>query len=145
MPLSNISTALPVPSLVDYCMENKLNCRFIQLHFTDLPDYTVFDIVRLAHDKRRQLLSAGVIDIRHVPEDFKLSEKQRQQIRAAKQNEVIIDRERLTKCIDGWEYPLHFLDYETFSYAIPSLMGSSRSSRCVFSILCTRSMNPEAR
>ena len=115
--------SIPVPSLVDYCMENKLNCRFIQLHFTDLPDYTVFDIVRLAHDKRRQLLSAGVIDIRHVPEDFKLSEKQRQQIRAAKQNEVIIDRERLTKCIDGWQYPLHFLDYETFSYAIPQFDG----------------------
>jgi len=51
------------------------------------------------------------------------SEKQRQQIRAAKQNEVIIDRERLTKCIDGWQYPLHFLDYETFSYAIPQFDG----------------------
>jgi hypothetical protein len=115
--------SIPVPSLAEYCMENKLDCRFIQLHFTDLPDYTVFDIVRLAHDKRRQLLSAGIIDIRHVPEDFKLSEKQRQQIQAAKLDQIMVQREKLAKCIDGWQYPLHFLDYETFSYAIPQFDG----------------------
>ena len=115
--------SIPVPSLVDYCVENKLDCRFIQLHFTDLPDYTVFDIARLAHDKRRQLLGAGIIDIRHVPEDFKLSEKQRQQIEAAKLDQVMIQYEKLAKCIDDWHYPLHFLDYETFSYAIPQFDG----------------------
>jgi CRISPR/Cas system-associated exonuclease Cas4 (RecB family) len=114
---------VPVPSLVDYCVENKLDCRFIQMHFTDLPDYTVFDIVRLHHDKRRQLLGNDIIDIRHVPDDFKLSEKQRQQIVAAREDRVIIEYEKIAKCIEEWRYPLHFLDYETFSFAVPQFDG----------------------
>jgi Domain of unknown function(DUF2779) len=115
--------SIPVPSLVDYCMQNKLNCRFIQLHFTDLPEYTVFDIARLTHDKRRQLLTAGIIDIKHVPDDFKLSEKQRKQVAAAKAERVMIDYEEIARCIQSWQYPLHFLDYETFSYAVPQFDG----------------------
>ncbi len=49
--------SVPVPSLVDYCVDNKLDCRFIKLHFPGLPDYTVFDIAFLKNDKRRDLLS----------------------------------------------------------------------------------------
>ena len=113
----------PVPSLVDYCLENRLDCRFIRLHFTDLPDYTVFDIARLTHPKRRQLLGDGIIDIRHVPEDFKLSEKQKKQVAAAKSNQILIDYEAIKRAIESWEYPLHFLDYETFSYAVPQFDG----------------------
>jgi hypothetical protein len=115
--------SVPVPSLVDYCMENKLDCRFIRMHFPDLPEYTVFDIAFLKHDKRRLLLGAGVVDIRHVPDDFKLSAKQRQQVAAAKSGEIMIDREEIGRRVASWEYPLHFLDYETFSYAIPQFDG----------------------
>ena len=74
----------PVPALVDYCMENKLDCRFIRLHFPDLPDYTVFDIAFLKHDKRRELLSNGIIAITDVPDDFPLSAKQRHTGRGGK-------------------------------------------------------------
>lgn len=115
--------SVPVPSLVDYCMENKLSCRFIKLHFPDLPDYTVFDIAYLKHDKRRELLMRDIVDIRDVPEDFKLSDKQQIQIAAAKSGEILIDREKIAQEIDSWEYPLHFLDYETFAYAVPQFDG----------------------
>jgi len=113
----------PVPSLVDYCAENKLDCRFIKLHFPGLPEYTVFDISYLKHDKRRQLLIDGIIDIKDVPNDFPLSPKQQKQVAAAKSGETVIDREEIVKRIESWQYPLHFLDYETFSYAIPQFDG----------------------
>ncbi|MBK8466768.1 MAG: hypothetical protein IPL32_13140 [Chloracidobacterium sp.] len=63
----------PVPSLVDYCLDKKLDCQFIKLNFPGLPEYTVFDISFLKHDKRRQLLVDGIIDIVDVPDDFPLS------------------------------------------------------------------------
>ncbi len=115
--------SVPVPSLVDYCVENKLDCRFIKINFPNLPEYTVFDIARLNHDKRRLLLGDGIIDIKHVPDDFKLSTKQRQQVETAKSGKIHIDHDAIAKCIDSWEYPLHFLDYETFAYAIPQFDG----------------------
>jgi hypothetical protein len=114
---------VPVPSLVDYCVKNKLDCSFIKLHFPDLPEYTVFDISFLKNDKRRELLSQGVISITDVPDDFPLSKNQRIQVEAAKTGEVVIDRPAIAKRITTWEYPLHFLDYETFSYAIPQFEG----------------------
>lgn len=114
---------VPVPSLVDYCLDNKLDCRFIKLHFPELPEYTVFDIAFLKNDKRRELLSQGIVAITEVPDDFPLSPKQRVQVDAAKSGGTFIDREAIAYRIESWEYPLHFLDYETFSYAIPQFDG----------------------
>ncbi len=113
----------PQPSLLDYCMANKLDCAFIRAHFTDLPDYTVFDIAFLKNEKRRELLLQGVVAIANVPDDFPLSNKQRRQVSAAKSGNVEIDHDEIAKRIDAWEYPLHFLDYETLSYAIPQFEG----------------------
>jgi hypothetical protein len=114
---------VPVPSLVDYCVKNKLNCNFIKLHFPGLPEYTVFDIAFLKNEKRRDLLSQGIVAITDVPDDYPLSAKQRIQVEAAKSGTTVIDHEAIAKRIESWEYPLHFLDYETFSYAIPQFEG----------------------
>lgn len=114
---------VPIPSLVDYCVRNKLDCNFIKLHFPGLPEYTVFDIAFLKNDKRRELLSQGIVSINDVPDDFPLSTKQRIQVEAAKNGSVVIDKPEIFKRMDSWDYPLQFLDYETFSYAIPQFDG----------------------
>jgi hypothetical protein len=115
--------SVPIPSLADYCLDNKLDCRFIQLNYPGLPEYTVFDITYLKHDKRKLLLSQNIVDITHVPDDFPLSKKQRQQVDAAKSGAVLVDREEIARRFCEWKYPLHFLDYETFAYAIPQFEG----------------------
>src|SRR5436190_1671949 len=114
---------VPVPSLLDYCADNKLDCSFIKMHFPDLPEYTVFDIAFLKNDKRRDLLSQGIVSITDVPDDYPLSAKQRLQVSVAKLGEIQIDRDEIVKRVEGWEYPLQFLDYETFAYAIPQFDG----------------------
>lgn len=113
----------PYPSLLDYCAENKLECAFIKLHFPGLPDYTIFDIAFLKNEKRRDLLSQGIVSITEVPDDFPLSDKQRKQVNAAKSGAIEIDNNKIADRIDSWEYPLHFLDYETFQYAVPQFEG----------------------
>jgi hypothetical protein len=115
--------SVPVPSLLDYCKENKLDCKFLKMHFPDLPDYTIFDISYLKTEKRRELLSQGIVGIIDVPDDFPLSEKQRIQVEAAKTGVTTIDARQIHKRLDEWKYPLHFLDYETFQYAIPQFEG----------------------
>lgn len=113
----------PIPSLLDYCADNKLDCLFIRQHFPDLPEYTIFDISYLKNEKRRELLEQNIVAISDVPDDFPLSDKQRKQVAAAKSGEVVIERDAIKKRMDAWEYPLQFLDYETFSYAIPQFDG----------------------
>lgn len=113
----------PIPSLLDYCVDNKLDCLFIKQHFPDLPEYTIFDISYLKNEKRRELLEQNVVAITDVPDDFPLSDKQRKQVNAAKSGEIVIEHDEIKKRMDTWEYPLQFLDYETFSYAIPQFDG----------------------
>ncbi len=113
----------PVPDLTEYCDANKLNCSFIKHHFPDLPEYTVFDIAYLKHEKRRELLGNGIVAVTDVPDDFPLSPKQKIQVTAAKSGQIIIDNVEIAKRMETWQYPMHFLDYETFSYAIPQFDG----------------------
>ena len=68
----------PVPSLAEYC-ENKLECGFIKKHVTDIPEYNVTHIARLNKEKCLDLLKQGIVDIRNVPADFKISDKHRRQ------------------------------------------------------------------
>jgi len=112
----------PIPSLADYCGK-KLDCEFIKLHFPDLPDNTVFNISRLTKPKLKELLDIGVIDIRDIPDGFKLSEKQQIHVTAAKLGRPLIEREQIAERLRSWPYPHHFLDYETFQYAIPQFDG----------------------
>lgn len=114
---------VPVPSLLEHCADKKLACKYITLNFPDLPEYTIFDISYLKNEKRRELLEMGVVNIRDVPDDFPLSDKQRKQVAAARSGEIVIEREEIAERLNAWEYPLHFLDYETFSFAIPQFDG----------------------
>lgn len=122
----------PVPSLADYCTESKFDCRFIQLNFRELPERDLFELWTLKHEKRRELLRAGIIDLRDIPDDFHLSQKQRKHVELARANAPVIDREAIIAKMDSWEYPLHFLDYETFAYAIPQFEDVRPFQQMVF-------------
>lgn len=124
-------TAEPQPALVDHCAE-KLECRFIRHHFTDLPEYSVFNISRIAKPKLHDLPEQNIIDIRHVPADFKLSDKQRRQVDVACCGDPHIDTERIREQLGPLRYPLRFLDYETFSYAVPLFPGLKPFQQLVF-------------
>jgi|CXWL01.1.fsa_nt_gi hypothetical protein len=122
----------PVPLLEDYCQNNKLDCRFIQVNFTDLPERTIFELYTMRHDKRRELLRNGIIDLLDIPDDYKLSDKQRAHVELARLNEPRIDIDAIREKFHSWEYPLHFLDYETFAYAIPQFEGVAPYQQMVF-------------
>lgn len=122
----------PRVALDEYCKANGLDCRFIQLNFPNLPERTIFELYTLKHDKRRELLREGIVDIRDIPDDYKLSDKQRAHVNLAKLNEPKIDVEAIRERLDSWEYPLHFLDYETFAYAIPQFDGVKPFQQMVF-------------
>jgi hypothetical protein len=137
--------ASPAPEAVitGYC-GSKLDCIFIRHHFPELPDYTVFEIGRLKKDKRNALLDAGVIDIKHVPDDFALSAKQRRQCTAARSGEPFVDTEAIKTVLEAICYPLHFLDYESFSYAVPQYSGIRPYQQMVFQYSLHTLAGPDA-
>ncbi|MCC7309498.1 MAG: DUF2779 domain-containing protein [Acidobacteria bacterium] len=124
-------TTQPVPELKLHCSK-KLDCGFIRYHFKDIPVYNVTHISRLNAQKCAELVELGILDIRSVPDDFKLSDKQRKQVETARAAGPKIDREAIRRTLDGLKYPLHFLDYESFSHAVPKFHGTRPYQQMVF-------------
>jgi hypothetical protein len=133
----------PTPSLTHLC-GNKLNCPFIQKYHTDLPAYNVTNIARIGKKKLGQLLEADIIDILDVPEDFRLSAKQRQQVNVAQTQVPIIKPKPIQKALDELEYPLYFLDYESFSYVLPVQAGFAPYQQMVFQYSLHTIATPDA-
>lgn len=85
-----------------------------------------YNIYLLSYPNAQQigrLEDEGISKISNVPEDQALRPKQMMQIQTTKSNKRIIDKERIKEFLGTFEYPLYFLDYETFSTVIPRFDG----------------------
>lgn len=70
-----------------------------------------------------ELLQARVFRIRDIPQKIVLRGRQLIQHAAHKAQQVHIDRESLAAFIAGLNYPLHFVDFETFGTGVPLFDG----------------------
>lgn len=89
----------------------------------DLPDYPVHAIARIHKNKLIALVDNGVLSIHDVPQAFELSENQRRQVDTAQSGKEYIDTEGISEFLETMQYPLAFLDYETYPSALPKYDG----------------------
>ena len=82
----------------------------------------IFQIPRLGEKKFDELLDLGVTEIKAVPTEFKLSERQHGVVEVVKSGEMQV-RPGLKEALDGWCEPMHYLDFETVSTCIPVYSG----------------------
>ena len=121
----------PVMHLHEYCGQ-KLDCPVIQKQHPNLPDYSVFDISRINAAKLRDLLKNGLVDIHQVPNNFDISPKQRLQVEVAQTDMPIVNKRGIKTALDGLQFPLYFLDYETLVYGVPFYEGIKPYQQMVF-------------
>lgn len=90
-----------------------------------VPDYSVHDISRIGNSKKRlaELVDTGVLDLDDIPEDFDLSDNQRLQVSVHQSHKPLVDAIAIEAVLSRLEYPLYFLDYETYPSAIPLFDG----------------------
>jgi len=110
------------------------HCSSFNVLNSDVPERSVHDISRIGEKKLRRLIDRGILDIRDVPDDFNLTANQRRQVEIARRESPKINKESITKKLKGLEYPLYFLDYETYSSAIPIMDGLSPYSHLPFQV-----------
>ncbi len=90
---------------------------------SDLPEYPVNAIARIHKKKLAELVDSRIFSIHDVPNDFELSDNQRRQVDTAQSNKEYIDKEGISEFLGTMQYPLAFLDYETYPSAIPKYNG----------------------
>lgn len=107
-------------------------CSFMGHCWQDVPEYSVFNISRLSPDKKFELYRQRVINITDIPDDYPLSVHQAMQVSSEKTGEAVINKEKIRDFTEGLEYPLYFLDFETFQPAVPMFDESRPYQQIVF-------------
>ena len=124
------STEAPEILPARHC-KTPFTCEFWDHCTSAMPENWVMHLYRISKDRLEQLYEAGILDISDVPADFPMSDIQ-ERIRESVINQKEYIDPQLGEELNDVEYPLHFLDFEVFSPAIPRYAHSSPYQRLPF-------------
>ena len=100
-------------------------CDFMEHCWQHIPEDSVFDLRGHSGGSRAfELYEQGILLLNDIPDDFKLNTSQQIQVTAHKTGEPVINRAALEEFLDQIEYPLYFMDFETFQSAVPEYDGT---------------------
>lgn len=99
-------------------------CPLQELCWSVVPEHNVFELSYMGK-RGFELYHDGVARITEIPPDYRLTAHQSIQSIAVKTGKPHVDDEGISRFLSSIEYPVHFLDFETFSTAIPLFDGIS--------------------
>ena len=85
--------------------------------------YSIYNLASIKAEQVGALEDGGVEVLGDIPDDFALTDRQKRQVTAVKTGRRAIDAGEINSFIGAAQYPLYFLDYETFSDVIPAFDG----------------------
>ena len=88
-----------------------------------LPENSVFDL-RGGKTTQFSLFEQGIVSIKDIPDDILLSRQQQIQKECVMTGKVHVEKKEIRRFLSRLEYPLHYLDFETFGPAIPLYDGT---------------------
>jgi hypothetical protein len=122
---------VPAVDIGPHCFD-PYDCDFHSHCWKHVPEYSVFDISRLSGEKKWELYRMGILRFEDIPPGFRLNHAQWQQVKAELKNETHIDRDAISKFVNGLQYPLYFLDFESFQPAVPLFEHNRPYQQIVF-------------
>lgn len=114
-----------------YCSD-PYPCDFKGHCWKNIPEYSIFNISRLSVPSKFELYKKGILNIKDIPSDFKLSENQWLQVNTEISSEITINKEKINEFLSSLNYPLYYLDFETFMTAVPIFDHSKPYQQLVF-------------
>lgn len=85
---------------------------------------SIYALAGLNAKKTSELEELGIRNLRDIPASITLRPNQKRQVRAVKENHVIVDGAKIREFLAALVYPLYFLDYETLSCLVPEYDGT---------------------
>ncbi len=103
------------------------HCSMFKYSNPDIPEYSIHDIARIGSSKKKleELVDTNIFKLDEIPAHIKLSEIQQNQVESFVSNKVIRNNLEISLELKRLNYPLYFLDYETYPCAIPRFDGFS--------------------
>ncbi len=126
-----VQNEMPDIDIGPHC-NDPYTCDFAGHCWKKIPKYSVFNISRLNETKKFELYNRNIINFLDIPDDFPLNENQWMQVKSELINETFIDHAKIKEFVNGLQYPIYFMDFETFSTAVPLFDKSRPYQQLVF-------------
>ena len=122
----------PDVGIGEHCL-SPYTCDYKGSCWQEVPAYSVFDISNLGRKRMFELYGQGIRTLQQVDlEQQRFSAAQKLQIRCEQTGKDHLEKEKLDRFLNKLEYPLYFLDFETYSPAIPIYDHSKPYQHLVF-------------
>ncbi len=113
----------PEPGIGPHCTK-PYECPLKGKCWSFLPERNVFFLYR---NKKLPfaLIKDGIMELRDISQDkFKLNKNQKIQVDCERTGRPHIDPKKIKKFLDSIEYPVYYMDFETYQTAIPMFDGA---------------------
>ncbi|MFQ5787238.1 MAG: DUF2779 domain-containing protein [Thermodesulfobacteriota bacterium] len=117
-----VSDKCPSVTIGEHC-NSPYECPLKEECWGFLPENNVLEMYG---DKKKplKLIEKGIYSFKDIPDDFALNGKQEIQKGCEISGKAHIEKKAIKQFLNTLEYPLYYLDFETFSGAIPPFEGT---------------------
>ena len=85
----------------------------------NIPEHNIFTIPRINKHKAQTLASEGIYNIADIPDNFELSDAQDNYVKLIESGKPDINKVAIQDKLDELNFPLNFVDFETYMSALP--------------------------
>jgi len=114
---------IPKIDIGEHCYD-PYTCGFYEYCRKHIPENSVFDLSGVHLNKKYDLYRDGIIKLEDIPDDAKISQTAKLQIDVYKSKKDVIDKKAIKEFLSDLNYPIYFMDFETFQPAVPMFDNS---------------------
>ena len=115
--------SIPVIDIGEHCYD-PYTCGFYEYCRKHIPENSIFDLSGIHLNKKYDLYRQGIIKLEDIPDDANLSKNAKLQLDVYRSKKDLIDRKAIKEFLSDLNYPLYFMDFETFQPAVPMFDNS---------------------
>uniref|UniRef100_A0A7V2ZHC8 DUF2779 domain-containing protein n=1 Tax=Ignavibacterium album TaxID=591197 RepID=A0A7V2ZHC8_9BACT len=114
---------IPKIDIGEHCY-NPYVCGFYNYCRKHIPENSIFDLSGVQLAAKYDMYRKGIVSLNEVTDEIRLPRNAKIQIEVFKNGKNLIDKEAIKEFLQGINYPLYFMDFETFQPAIPMFDNS---------------------
>jgi len=122
---------MPGIDIGEHC-HNPYTCGFFNYCREHIPEDSIFDFSGMHLKKKYELYRDGIIKLDDVPDDYSLNKNNGIQLDVYKSGEPLIDKDAIENFLSDLNYPLFFMDFETFQPPVPLYVISKPNQQIPF-------------
>jgi hypothetical protein len=98
------------------------DCPFISHCWRDIPEHSIYNL-GFDEDRLNFCLDRGILRLEDVPDEMVTDKRKHPYYDAVKSGLIFSDRKAIGRALKQLEWPIHHLDYETYSSPVPPFDG----------------------